>query len=101
MTVTRPAAAMRLAAATESSRDALSTTMIGHPVVSSRRVSVPVSSAERSRVAMTKEVRGMVDMTGATTPKGNGETGFHPRPEGYQSPMRSLTRVLITGGAGF
>ncbi|OBJ09336.1 hypothetical protein A5625_13265 [Mycobacterium sp. 1465703.0] len=58
MTATRPAEreATRLAAATESSRDALSTNMIGYWNVSRRRSSVAHSSWDRSRVAMTNDV---------------------------------------------
>ncbi|WP_156688595.1 NAD-dependent epimerase/dehydratase family protein [Mycobacterium sp. Marseille-P9652] len=39
-------------------------------------------------------------MTGATTPRAAGET-FRPEGSGYQTPVRSLSRVLVTGGAGF
>ncbi|OBG29626.1 NAD-dependent epimerase/dehydratase family protein [Mycobacterium sp. 852002-51057_SCH5723018] len=40
-------------------------------------------------------------MTGAATRQSVGETRFQPRSAGYQSRMRSLSRVLVTGGAGF
>jgi dTDP-glucose 4,6-dehydratase len=40
-------------------------------------------------------------MSGAATRESVGETPFHPRIAGYQSPVRSLSRVLVTGGAGF
>lgn len=50
---------------------------------------------------MTNEVRGLVAMTDAATPNPNGETEFHRPIQGYESPVHSLSRVLVTGGAGF
>jgi dTDP-glucose 4,6-dehydratase len=56
-------------------------------------------------VAMTKEVRGGsvgdAPMTAVATPESVGETRFRLRAAGYQRPVRSLSRVLVTGGAGF
>ncbi|WP_406816691.1 NAD-dependent epimerase/dehydratase family protein [Mycobacterium sp. M23085] len=43
----------------------------------------------------------MVAMTGAATPRPKSETEFHPQIHGYECPMRSLSRALVTGGAGF
>ncbi|EFG75863.1 NAD dependent epimerase/dehydratase family protein [Mycobacterium parascrofulaceum ATCC BAA-614] len=40
-------------------------------------------------------------MTAAATPKALGETQFRPDADGYDSSMPALSRVLITGGAGF
>lgn len=40
-------------------------------------------------------------MTGAATRKPAGETEFHDLTSGYENSVRALSRVLITGGAGF
>jgi dTDP-glucose 4,6-dehydratase len=40
-------------------------------------------------------------MEHAPTPENGGETLFHHLPDGYQPAVRSLDRVLVTGGAGF
>src|SRR5829696_9488308 len=72
--------------ATESSSEPLSTAMIGHCVVLSRRVIVVASSVARLRLAITNEVC----MTWLTTRGRDGET-----------PMGEIRLALITGGAGF
>lgn len=50
---------------------------------------------------MTKDVRAAVTMTGSATPETFAETPFAPRVSGYERPVRPLSRVLVTGGAGF
>nr|WP_082956088.1 UDP-glucuronic acid decarboxylase family protein [Mycobacterium sp. E3339] len=40
-------------------------------------------------------------MTAAATPKAFGETQFHRKVRGYEGSVRALSRVLVTGGAGF
>jgi dTDP-glucose 4,6-dehydratase len=40
-------------------------------------------------------------MPQAATRESYGETQFHVRVAGYQLPMRPISRVLVTGGAGF
>jgi dTDP-glucose 4,6-dehydratase len=40
-------------------------------------------------------------MTGAATPESSGETPFHDPAGGYEGSVRQISRVLVTGGAGF
>jgi dTDP-glucose 4,6-dehydratase len=60
---------------------------MGHVVVSNNRSTTTANSGERFRLAMTNEVRDSVTMSDPSTRSRTGQT--------------TLSRVLVTGGAGF